>query len=299
MSDRETLEGEAAYRAGADGADGADGEEEAVAVVECPEDVIGYLSAEKLESILEEIVGFEVVLEEDPTLPDLGLRYLQSKIAQCRKYLNRVQYYLQVTKRYEKNLKRAAKVYELDLELKLAGLLADDAIVRRQSSIDDRKAVATTMLKQEHEVLSRFRVDIQNLDDTIKLVKSKYDDLRHTNGDIRLQRQLVKDDMAEWGSGEEGYTKPQSREDRTIPGGLPPPVSAEDIDPNDLLDPNKRPEDLPEPKNPSHAKQIAGFFGKKPVRHVSRGPADPAPEDPAPEDPAPAIQSVSYKDLLD
>ncbi len=48
------------------------------------EEVPGYLSGEKLETILGEITEYEVKLEEDPTLPNLGYRYLQKSIAQCR-----------------------------------------------------------------------------------------------------------------------------------------------------------------------------------------------------------------------
>lgn len=267
-------------------------EEESFEVVSCPEDVIGHLSPEKLETILEEIVTFEVVLVDDPTLPDYGASYLQKVVATCRRFLNRTQYYLQITKRYEKNLKRAAKVYELDTNLKMAGLLADNNIVRNQPAVDDRKAVAMTMLKAEHETMARFQVEVQNLDDTIRLIKSKYDDLRQTNGDIRLQRQLIKDDKDAWGIGENGFTKPTARADKSIPGGMAPAVTSEPIDPSDLLDPNKRPDDLPEPKNASHARLIANFYENKPVK------TDPVPEPSETEEVPAAVKSMSYADLL-
>lgn len=271
-------------------------EEESFEVISCPEDVIGYLSPEKLETILEEIVGFEVVLVEDPTLPQYGVPYLQKVVATCRRFLNRTQYYLQTTKRYEKNLKRASKVYELDINLKMAGLLADDQIVRNQSAVDDRKAVAMTMLKEEYKVLGRFQVEAQNLDDTIRLVKSKYDDLRQTNGDIRLQRQLIRDDKDAWGSGEDGYTKPQAKQDKSIADGMTPAVTSEKIDPSDLLDPTKRPDDLPEPKNSSHARQIANFYENKPVKNES-APKIVEVEFESEEAPA-LVKSMSYADLL-
>lgn len=259
-----------------------------------PSEVIGYLDPEKLDSILTEISEFEVKLEEDPTLPELGARYLQSRIAQCRQFLNRTQYYLQITRRYEKNLKKAEKAFELDLELKMSGLLADDPLVRQQSAAQDRRALATSMLKVEHENLARFKVELQDLDGTIRIIKAKYDDLRHTNQDIKLQRQLVKDDRTGWESGDGGYVKPQSREDRTIPGGLPPPVRAEEINPEDLLDPEKRPEDLPEPRNPSHARQIVNFYANRPAPGTTTGPTPTKPQ----EDVAPVTTGMSYDDLL-
>lgn len=289
MSDRETFESEDAHRRGLEA--GAAGAEPGPGLIESPREVPGHISPEKLDSILTEISEFEVKLEEDPTLPELGARYLQSRIAQCRHFLNRTQYYLQVTRRYEKNLKKAEKAFELDLELKIAGLLANDTLVRQQSAAQDRRALAVSMLKDEHENLAKFKVELQDLDGTIRIIKAKYDDLRHTNQDIKLQRQLVKDDRTGWESGEGGYVKPQSREDRTIPGGLPPPVRTEEINPEDLLDPEKRPEDLPEPKNASHAKQISNFFANRPAAPQTAAP-------PPTETAAPVVTGMSYEDLL-
>lgn len=287
MSDRETFESEDAHQKVLEA--GAEGEPE---LVKNPREVVGYISPEKLDSMLTEISGFEVKLEEDPTLPELGARYLQSRIAQCRQFLNRTQYYLQITRRYEKNLKRAEKAFELDLELKIAELLANDTLVRQQSAAQDRRALAVSMLRDEHENLARFKVEFQDLDGTIRIIKAKYDDLRHTNQDIKLQRQLVKDDRTGWESGDGGYVKPQSREDRTIPGGLPPPVRTEEINPEDLLDPEKRPEDLPEPKSPSHARQISSFFANRPSQAPKSIP------EPDAETTAPVVTGMSYEDLL-
>lgn len=267
-----------------------------------PLDVSGYISNSKLDQILEEVSKYEVELVEDPTLPELGSKYIQAKIAKCRYFLNRSQHYLQITKRFERNLKRSEKTFELDLELKIAGLLADDIRVRQQPAVQERRALAISLLHAEHENLADFKLELQGLEDAIRIIKSRYDDLRHTNQDIKLQRQLIKDDRLGW-ENEGGFITPHSRADGTIPGGLPPAVKVCSIDPKDILDPSKRPEDLPEPKNASHAKMISSFFGSgRQNKNGDLFPVEPMPEGVRlfyhvnKEESIP--DSISYDDLL-
>jgi hypothetical protein len=253
-------------------------------------------SKDQLNQILEEISIFKVDLEEDPTQPHLGTRYLQRVIAQCRQYLNRVQFYLQQVKRYEKNLRHDVKQHELDLEFKMNEKLADDALVRRQQSIADRRAVAITLLKEEHDVLSHLRIGLLDVEETVKLIKTKYDDLGRTNGDIKLQRQLIRDDKQDQLHGDEGYSAPQTRQDRTVPGGLRPPIMPKQIAPSDLLDPNARPEDMPEPRNTVHAGMIADFFASQPRSPVASV-ENNSKKDSGSE--APLLDTISAIDLLD
>lgn len=261
-------------------------------------EVPNYLSAKQLEDMLDEIAGYSVDLAEDPTLPSLGSKYLTAKIAQCRQKTNRVHFYLQNARRYEKSLKIQAKTWELDLEMKMAMMLADDTITRDQPSIDDRKAYAASQLRAEHEQLAYLRVALVDLSDTIRIIKSKYDELKATNRDIVVQRQIVKDDKELFGNTGEGFTKPQTRKDGSVPDGMAPPIRPGRMDPKDLLDPSKRPEDLPEPKDAVHAAQIADFYGA-PLDAPLPPAAAPEPGPPPPPPPPPA-QSVglSYDDLI-
>jgi hypothetical protein len=93
----------------------------------------------------------------------------------------------------------------------------------------------------------------------------KHQDLVRTNADVKSQRQLVKDDMESRLAGKQGYDRPQVRQDGSIVGILPPPVNVGKIDPRDLLDPEKRPDYMPEPVDEIHAQQIAEFFESKPT----------------------------------
>jgi hypothetical protein len=263
------------------------------------EEVPGQLSEGKLDSILQEIAGYEVKLEEDPTLPTLGYKYLQRSIAQCRQYLNRVQYYLQSVRRYEKNLKARVRELELDLELKLADKLADDDLVRQQPAAQDRKALAISQLRAEHENLATLRVRLLDVEETVKLIKLKYDDLHRTNLDIKLQRQIVKDDRTGWeGPDGEGYSAPQANQDGTIPGGMVPPVTSADVNPEDLLE-GREPEGLPEPRDAGYARQMQDFISGR----TSGSPSDAEPDygsDAGPEPSgAPVAGVMSYDDLLE
>ncbi len=224
------------------------------------------LSQEKLSQMLEEVSTYEVTLEEDPTLPHLGTRYLQKSIAQCRKFSNRVQHYLQLAMRYERSLLTEIKQVELDMEFKLKELLADDPIVRQQKALEDRKALAEMQLKTESENLKGLRIKLIDIQETVKILKFKYGDLQRTNNDIKIQRSLVKDDTNARLGGGEGFDKPQTNQDRTTGDGLKPPVTAEALGPADILDPSRRPEGLPEPLNEAHALQISEFLRRNPER---------------------------------
>ena len=238
------------------------------------------LTKQELDAMLEEVSVFEITLAEDPTLPTLGIKYLQAAVAKCRNYSNRVTYYISKVSLAEKSLKREIKQLELDLEFKMAEKLADDEVVRKQPSIEDRKSTATAMLKQEFENLAEMRVRILDLEQTKSMLKMKYSDLQRTAADIKLQRQMVKDDMVDQLGGGEGYVRPQVNPDRSVPHGMRPPV-APPPDPKDLLDPAKRPLDIPEPKDEAHAALIADFLARNP----ENTPRQNEPEPPEAESP--------------
>ena len=242
----------------------------------------------KLASILDEVSQYSVELEPDPTLPNLGNMYLQRVVSECRNFMNRVMHYMQLIKVQEKNYKIRLKAIELDIDRKMAEKLADDALVRKQPSIEDRKALAMTMLSDEYENLAQTRADLLDIEETWKLLKVKYDHLRGTSQDIKMQRSLVKDDAMLRLSGQEGYSKPQINQDKTVPNGMRAPVTADDLNPVDLLDPDKRPEELPTPKDIVHAQMISDFFSSS-AKPIQDRPAEKSEE---------KVASLSYEDLL-
>lgn len=244
-------------------------------------------SRDKLQQILDEVSNYSVELEADPTLPHLGTQYLQKVVSECRNYMNRVMHYMQIIKIQEKNVKIKLKAAELDLDRKQAEKLADDSLVRKQPSIEDRKALAMTMLAEEYQYIAELKADLLDIEETSKLLKVKYDHLRGTSQDIKTQRSLVKDDALIRMGGGEGYSKPQINQDRSVPNGMRAPVITDDLNPVDLLDPSRRPEDLPEPKDAVHAQMISDFFASPGVTSV---PPSSNEEEP--------IKSINYDDLI-
>jgi hypothetical protein len=242
------------------------------------------INKDLLEKILDEIAGYDIQLETDPTKPSLGNAYLQKVLAQCRNYLNRVTYYLQQTKRHEKELRGKVKMLEMDLDFKMQEKLADDVVVRKQPSLEDRKAVASVMLKTEYDQLVAARAELLDAEETAKLIRARLDHLNRTNADIKLQRQMVRDDRSDQMNGGEGYGAPHLNRDGSVPGGLPPPI-APPVDPKDILDPKSRPEDMPEPVDGTHAQQLADFYSR-----------ESAPSQAKPDESS--AQKVSYEDLL-
>jgi hypothetical protein len=248
---------------------------------------------EALDRILEEVAGFEVDLATDPTLPELGARYLNEKLAECRNYTNRTVHYVQLLKRQERDLRMEMKLAESDLDFKLKEELADNPLVRAQASIEDRVALATVHLKAEHHALTQARAALLETEETVKLVRARLDNLKQTSYDIKLQRQIVKDDREGWGSGDGGYSPPARNKDRTVADGMQAPVRPVSLNPEDLLDPARRPADMPVPVDTVHAAQIASFFNQRDDL--------PSPEEDEAVPPPPAAAAArgfSYADLL-
>lgn len=245
--------------------------------------MVSEINVDTLDKILEEIAGYEIGLVEDPTLSEFGIKYIQQCVSKCRQYLNRVQYYLQVCSGQEKTIKKTIFILETDLDLKMKNLITDDPIVRRQPSITDRIAAATSQLIVEHNALSDARIKHQELVETIKIIKMKHRELQSTSSDIKMQRQLIKDEKD---YNPEGV--PTRNQDGSIPGGLPPTANKQKIEAQDLLDDSKRPDDMPVPKDLGHARQIADFFN---------GVQLPVKKEETPEEKQ-TVSNVSYEDLL-
>ena len=220
------------------------------------------LSSEVLDAMLEDIGSFSVELAEDPTLPQFGHKYLQQIVSKCRHFTNRTMDYMQTCKRHEKVVRRELKTLELDLEFKMKEKLADDALVRTQPSIEDRKALASSMLREEHESIAHLQVKLMDLEETSKVLRMRYQDLQRTSSEIKMQWGLVKDDRDDQRGGGEGRTRETIGRDRSIPNGMTPAIRSEPISPSDILDPSKRPDDLPDPVDSVHAEMISHFLDR-------------------------------------
>lgn len=255
------------------------------------------LERNELDKIVEEIAGYSVELVEDPTLPQYGSAYIQKNLAICRNYSNRILFYLQKVSTSIRTQKRELTQRELDLDFKVSEKLAGDGIVRRQSSIADRKAYAIAQHKTEYETISDLKVKILDTEEILKVIKLKLTDLKQTSSDLRFQRQVIKDDKSAWMSGEGGYTKPGSRQDRTVPDGMVKPAVNVTKEPTDILNPNVKAADMPEPLDETHAKLIAEFLDEHPTDSTSD--TDSIPDVPVTQEKPNVGVKHNYNSLLE
>jgi len=149
---------------------------------------------EQLDEILEEVSGFEVQLEEDPTLPSLGNLYINERLSQCRSYTNRIVYYMQKLQIQIRAVKRELLLAQTDYDMKFSDLLANDESVKQRSSFEDRKALAMTYLHDELSMISELKQNMESFEDVYKIIKMQHQNLVRTNSDIKTQRQIIKED---------------------------------------------------------------------------------------------------------
>jgi hypothetical protein len=187
------------------------------------------------QEILEEIQIYCIELEEDPTLPQFGLLYISKVLAQCQSYTNRVNFYLQKLLREDLRLRSELGLYETDLSMKITDKLANDNMVRSQPHFEDRKALASAMLKNEHENIGKLKIELQDVQETVKILKLKLRELNGVNTNIKALKSIVKDDIQARMGGDGGHDKPQRDQDKTSSGGLPPPVREKTIDASFML----------------------------------------------------------------
>jgi hypothetical protein len=253
------------------------------------------LTPEQMEAILEEVATFQVDLEPDPTLPSLGTKYLQDVLARCRNYLNRISSYMQQLRKYERQVTMELRIAETDVEKKSADMLADNVIVRKGPSIEDRKAIIRTLLSGEFELITRLKLELSDATETYKIVKQVYDHLQRTSGDVKLQRSIVRDDKLSLLGGDPSVDVDGRRPDKSLPGGMPPMATSPVPSVDDIMDPSRRPDDLPEPVDGAHARMIQEWLSSNPKKEEGA----PAPSDPSDSDAErKRVASISYSDLL-
>lgn len=154
-----------------------------------------------IEGIFQELSRMDVTLEQDPL--SYGPKYLTAKIARCRNYLSRteqlfneISYRLSVAKRLKLRC-------ETDFTVKESHLLTNDPTVRSQRSVSDRKAQVVMALIEEKRVIQEVESVLQDLENTLTVVKSKRADLKDIQGRIRDQIKLCQELVAlgnHWGS---------------------------------------------------------------------------------------------------
>jgi len=158
------------------------------------------VSGEYIDGLFTEMEGMGVELDDDPL--EYGPRRLSSKVAETRHHLSRCEQMSLQVGRLLQQYKRAFRALQLDFELQMKHLLANDPEVRAGRNVADRNAIATVKLSDIQEQISSYEIVIQDLEAVNISIKSKRSDLKDVQTRLRDQMRLCQEEVGlggRWG----------------------------------------------------------------------------------------------------
>ena len=175
------------------------------------------LQESEIQRIYAEIGQYSIELEADPTV--MGPRYVNKQLALCRNYLNRVTKIRVDLSKHKRMLAVKIAGENTQLRVEKDQLLTTNDLVRKQSNIKDREAVANTILKErlaKIEVLNQDLLDLKTVDAAVEFV---HNELIRTANEIKTQRALLEVDRhykLGYGDETDGDT-PKDQKGRPLP----------------------------------------------------------------------------------
>jgi hypothetical protein len=160
-----------------------------------------------IEQVFSSLEAMSVELDDDPL--EYGPRRLAHKVAETRTHLSRCEQISLQISRLLQQYKRGHRAAQLEFDLKLQHMLANDPEVRAGRNVADRNAIATVKLNEQREAMSHMEVVIQDLEVVMTSIKSKRADLRDVQGRLRDQMRLCQEEVGlggKWGSKAPGST---------------------------------------------------------------------------------------------
>lgn len=154
-----------------------------------------------IEEVFTSLEAMTVDLDDDPL--EYGPRRLAHKVAETRTHLSRCEQLSLQIARLLQQYKRGHRAAQLEFDLKLQHMLANDPEVRAGRNVADRNAIATVKLNEQREAMSHMEVVIQDLEVVMTAIKSKRADLRDVQGRLRDQMRLCQEEVGlggKWGS---------------------------------------------------------------------------------------------------
>jgi len=154
-----------------------------------------------IDRVFKALSVMEIELDQDPL--QYGPKRLSGKIANTRGMLTRCErIYLQIAHVLQQ-YRAANRASQLEFDLGLQHLLANDPEVRAGRNVRDRDAIATMKLHEEHKVLSDLGAGVLDLEAVMAVIKAKRTDLKDVQGRLRDQMKLCNEEIglgARWGS---------------------------------------------------------------------------------------------------
>ena len=151
------------------------------------------MKADRINDIYEEISRYSIDLHPDPV--SQGPRYLQRVTAECRNYTNSISRVLLEIHREKSHYESLLRAAEATLKIKSDDLLANEPRVRSLPNISDRQATINVLLMDSVKEVDDLKREVMALDHVEKAVKHQHRELVATSGAIRMQRQLLRDEL--------------------------------------------------------------------------------------------------------
>jgi hypothetical protein len=102
-----------------------------------------------VDSIFREIESMNVALDNDPI--EFGPKRLNNKVAESRDHLTRCEQLFVRVSHWLQLYKRAHRAAQLDFDLAMQDMLANDPEVRAGRNVKDRDAIATVKMRERRE----------------------------------------------------------------------------------------------------------------------------------------------------
>lgn len=146
------------------------------------------MTDEQKNKIYDRLLAIEFKIDTEPVLDP---RYLNEKIGELHLYIGEVEKFsIQVSKEtseYQRSLNNAEAKYEEAKE----SLLTDDTEIKNLPNIKDREAKANSKLKEDLQLIQKYKGEVSDLNNLLKAINLKLKNLGRANSDIRMQLRIM------------------------------------------------------------------------------------------------------------
>jgi len=153
-----------------------------------------FISEERIDAIFAAMNGYVLELKNDPGA--LGPQYFQDIIATCRNFQNRVSLVSTEINRDRLTVSGQLRGFEAAYALAYDDLMANDAQVKVLANVEDRKATASYLLRDQKKVINELKDQMHILDSVYKVISHRNRELHATMLAIKDQRRLMQTELA-------------------------------------------------------------------------------------------------------
>lgn len=147
-----------------------------------------------IEAIFEKMDELVLELVRDPSTA--GPNYFQEIIAECRNYLNEASLVVAKLNREKYLISTELRTKEDVFSLDYDDLLANDERVKSLASVEDRKATANYLLRDQKKEINTLKNRLHGVESVLKVAVHRNRELNSTMTAIKDQRKLLQTELA-------------------------------------------------------------------------------------------------------